>query len=210
MRARTIGDFVQRPQFARLRRRRRQLRCLDLPRDGLERDLPRQDGRRHAFPERPLQRRLLPAALCRPDLRPRPAQPADRAADERHRQPVSGPAERSTPTTRNDVYETIMDPDLTLALCRGDAEEVDRRLPADRRLRHLAESRASPPRSTMSAIPRRAPARCKAENDKRRAAGPSRRLPRGELLRLAGQRQAAGACRRCSDNAAKVATVFRG
>ncbi len=39
------------------------------------------------------------------------------------------------------VYKTIMDPDLTLALRGGDAEEVDRRLQVDRRLRHLTEPR---------------------------------------------------------------------
>ena len=45
------------------------------------------------------------------------------------------------------------------ALCRGDAEEIDRCLQVDRRLRHFAESRASPRRSTMSAIRKRAPMR---------------------------------------------------
>ena len=46
------------------------------------------DGR--LFPRESVQRGILPTALCRPDLRSWTVEPADGAADERHRQPRFG------------------------------------------------------------------------------------------------------------------------
>ena len=93
---------------------KRQLRSVDLPRSASGTVDFRGKTWTARLSERPLQRDLLPALLCRPDLRPRPAQSADRAGDERPRQPGLRPAAARRAATRSGVYKTIMDPDLTL------------------------------------------------------------------------------------------------
>ena len=159
--------------------------------------------------ERPLQRRLLPALLCRPDLRHRPAQPADRAGDERHRRTGSRACRRSTAAIRARLQDDHGSrPDL--ALCRGDAEEVDRRLQVDRRLRHLAESRASPRRSTMSAIRRRAPPRSRPRTPSAASSRGSSQGCRRKIIMAGWSTTSCRSCRRCFDTAAKVPRSFVG
>ena len=75
-RASRSTTFVARPRVRRLRRCRRRLRAVDLPRaaSGGRRSGARPSTAR--LSRRPLRARLLPAVLRRPDLRPRPAQSA--------------------------------------------------------------------------------------------------------------------------------------
>ena len=131
--------FRQAAAIRRMRRGERRLRPVDLPRGRLEERLPGQDRRRQGLSRRPLPARLLPAPVRRPDLRPRPAQPADRAHRLRHRRGQERPAARSTSTTRT----RSIAPSWTRT-CRSTtwppiiAHDIDT-YRKYRRLRHLAE-----------------------------------------------------------------------
>ncbi len=135
-----VADFVARPEFAKCAdkkgsyRQEGLLRAVDLPRKRLEPLVQGRDGRRHVLPQQPLQRGVLPALLCRPDLRPRPDQPADffqpfyagqtfglgqinpltalTLTDDVAR--ISG-YDRLDENDAAGVYKAIMDPDISLA-----------------------------------------------------------------------------------------------
>ena len=104
------------------------------------------------------------------------------------------------------VYKTIMDPDLTLPYVAATLKKSIDAYKIDRRLRHLAESRAHRDALQSRQSRRARPRSCKAENNGRRQQGLEPRLPRGKLLRLAGQREAAGAAGAVLTTAAKVAS----
>ena len=90
----------------------------------------------------------------------------------------------------NQVYETIMDPDLTLPYVAATLK-IDRCLQHDRRLRHFAEPRHH--RDALQCRQSRGARLC-AEGRERgaRRKGRGTALAGGKLLRLAGQRKAAG------------------
>ena len=136
-----ITDFVQRPEFEK---------CAGMS-DSYDLWECREQVWNHSFrgktvggdklSRRPLRRHLLPALLCRPDLRPRPAQPADRAADERSRAQGFRPAEARRRRSERGLQDHHgSGPDAVLR--RGDDPEIDRRLQEHCRLRHFRQSGA--------------------------------------------------------------------
>ena len=172
-----IDDFVQRPEFAACAGESRQLRSVGLPRAGVEPVLPRQERGRQSFPNDRFSATFFQPFYAGQTFGLGQLNPltALQMSDLVHK--VSGPADSSTSAIRNGVYKTIMDPDLTLALCRGDAEEVDRRLQDRSPASTSRRIPASPRRSTMSAIPKRAPMRSRPRTTSAAAAGSSRKLP---------------------------------
>ena len=179
--------------ICRLQRRQGQLRSVDLPRSRVGHELPRQED---GFPNDRFSADVLPALLCRPDIRHRPAQSADGAGDERPGPPRLRPADaRQQRSARRLQDHHGSGPDA--ALCRGDAEEVDRRLQVDRRLRHLAESRPD-----RDALQSRQPgsARPRAEGRERQAARSRGSSPgcRKKTTMAGWSTRSCRSCRRCS------------
>ena len=135
-----IADFVAAAAILRLRRANRTATICGPAARACGTGSSAARRGRHGFPRRPLQRHFLPALLCRPDLRPRPAQSADGAADERPGAQVSG-LPRLDGGDPSEVYETIMDPDLTLPYVAATLRKSIDAYSIDRRLRHLAKPR---------------------------------------------------------------------
>ncbi len=174
------GESLGSPDLARpssaTARALRQLRSLGLPRARLERHVPRQGRGRARLSERQVRRHVLPALLRRPDLRDRPAQPADGAADERSGAPGVRPAaarlQRSAAGLPHDHGSR---PDA--GICRGDAAQGDRRLSRHRRLRHFRQSGHHRDALQCRQTRRRGPRSCGPKTRKRRAQGLKPKLP---------------------------------
>ena len=91
----------------------------------------------------------------------------------------------------NQVYETIMDPDLTLAYV---AAALKKSIDAYRQIAGFDISQNPGITATLYNVgnPEARAHALKRENDERAARGEAAAFPRRELLRLAGQREAAG------------------
>jgi hypothetical protein len=109
-----VDDFVARPEFANARQERF-LRALDLPRAMSGKAISAARRSAAPLPEQSLQRRILPALLRRPDLRPRPDQSADGADADRSRAPSVSGYPKLDENDAGAVYKAIMDPDISLA-----------------------------------------------------------------------------------------------
>ena len=173
-----VDDFVQRPQFSACADAKRTATiCGPAAKRVWDREFRGKTVGGTRLSERPLQRDVLPAVLCRPDLRPRPAEPADGAADERHRATASPACRGSTPAIPTQRLQDDHGSGPDAALCRGDAEEVDRRLQVDRRLRHFRNPGLTATLYNVGNPEARAHA-LKAENDERASSsGRAAKLP---------------------------------
>ena len=166
MTARTSSDFINRPQFDA---------CNSLM-AARKRSGPAAKGSgthpsaarpsTASLSQRPLLRRLLPALLRRPDLRLGQLNPLTALQMRDRVNQVSGLPKLDV-NDANEVYKTIMDPDLTLPYV---AATVRNAIDAYKTIAgfDISQNPASPPRSTISAI--RKPAR-RALSRRKQAAG---------------------------------------